>query len=60
MSLYLWIALGSGLGGVARFALSGVVARRFGETFPGGTLEEVRVFHYRQANGANPQEGSAS
>jgi CrcB protein len=38
MSLYLWIALGSGLGGVARFALSGFVAHRFGETFPWGTL----------------------
>jgi len=38
MSLYLWIALGSGLGGVARFALSGLVAQHFGETFPWGTL----------------------
>jgi len=38
MSLYLWIALGSGLGGVARFALSGIVANHFGETFPWGTL----------------------
>lgn len=32
------IALGGGLGGVARFWLSGVIARRFGETFPWGTL----------------------
>jgi CrcB protein len=38
MYLYLWIALGSGLGGVARFALSGLVANHFGETFPWGTL----------------------
>jgi len=38
MSLYLWIALGSGLGGMARFALSGFVAHHFGETFPWGTL----------------------
>lgn len=38
MHLYLWIALGSGLGGVARFALSGLVAHHFGETFPWGTL----------------------
>ena len=38
MSLYLWIALGSSIGGVARFALSGVVAHHFGETFPWGTL----------------------
>ena len=38
MSLYLWIAVGSALGGVARFALSGVVAHHLGETFPWGTL----------------------
>lgn len=38
MSLYLWIAVGSALGGVARFALSGVVAHQLGETFPWGTL----------------------
>ncbi len=38
MSLYFWIFLGSGLGGLARFALSGVVAQRFGETFPWGTF----------------------
>ena len=38
MSLYLWITLGSGLGGLARFALSGFVAHHFGETFPWGTL----------------------
>lgn len=35
---YLWIFLGSGLGGVARFAGSGFIARQFGETFPWGTL----------------------
>ena len=35
---YLWIALGSALGGMARYWLSGVVARRFGEAFPVGTL----------------------
>jgi CrcB protein len=38
MSLYLWIFLGSGLGGMARFALSGLVAHRVGETFPWGTF----------------------
>jgi CrcB protein len=38
MSLYLLIAIGSALGGVARFALSGYVAHHFGETFPWGTL----------------------
>ena len=35
---YLWIGLGSALGGVARYWLSGVIARRFGEAFPVGTL----------------------
>jgi CrcB protein len=38
MALYLWIAIGSALGGVGRFALSRFVAERFGETFPWGTL----------------------
>jgi CrcB protein len=38
MSLYLWIAIGSALGGVGRFALSGYAAHHFGETFPWGTL----------------------
>jgi len=38
MSLYLWITLGSALGGLARFALSGFVAHHVGETFPWGTL----------------------
>jgi CrcB protein len=35
---YLLIAIGSALGGVSRFWLSGVVANRFGATFPWGTL----------------------
>jgi fluoride exporter len=35
---YLWVALGGAIGSVARFWLSGVVARHFGETFPWGTL----------------------
>ena len=38
MTLYIWIAIGSALGGTARFALNGVVSRAFGETFPWGTL----------------------
>jgi CrcB protein len=38
MSLYFWIFFGSGLGGLARFALSGLVAHRVGETFPWGTF----------------------
>jgi CrcB protein len=38
MQMYLAVALGSALGGVARFALSGTIANVFGETFPWGTL----------------------
>lgn len=33
-----WVALGSALGGMARFFLSGLIGRRIGETFPWGTL----------------------
>jgi CrcB protein len=36
--IYVWIAVGSALGGVARYWLSGFVAERFGQTFPWGTL----------------------
>jgi CrcB protein len=36
--IYLSIAAGSALGGVARYFYSGVAARLFGETFPWGTL----------------------
>lgn len=35
---YLWVGLGSALGGMGRFWLSGFIARRVGETFPWGTL----------------------
>ena len=35
---YLWIALGSGLGGALRYWVSGVIAARWGESFPVGTL----------------------
>jgi CrcB protein len=34
----LWIFVGSGLGGVARWGASGFIAERFGQTFPWGTL----------------------
>jgi len=34
----LWVGLGSALGGMARYAFSGFVARRIGEIFPWGTL----------------------
>ena len=38
MVTYIWIALGSAIGGVARYWTSGLVAHQFGETFPWGTL----------------------
>ena len=38
MQIYLWIALGSALGGVGRYWCSGVIARNIGEVFPWGTL----------------------
>jgi CrcB protein len=38
MESYIWIAIGSALGGVARYGCSGVAARLIGETFPWGTL----------------------
>ncbi len=38
LGIALWVALGSALGGVARYGCSGVIARLFGETFPLGTL----------------------
>jgi CrcB protein len=38
MVTYLWIGLGSALGGMARYWCSGFVAERIGETFPWGTL----------------------
>jgi CrcB protein len=38
MFSYLWVMLGGALGTGARFWLSGIVASRFGEFFPVGTL----------------------
>jgi CrcB protein len=38
VAAYLWIAIGGALGGVARFWVSGLFARWFGETFPWGTM----------------------
>ena len=38
MTSYFWIAVGSALGGIARYWCSGIAARLFGETFPWGTL----------------------
>ena len=34
----LWVAFGSIFGGIARFWVSGAIARRVGETFPWGTM----------------------
>ena len=38
MYAYILVALGSALGGVARFWLSALVAQRLGENFPWGTI----------------------
>jgi len=38
MLAYFWVAVGGALGSVGRFWLSGLVAQRYGETFPWGTL----------------------
>jgi fluoride exporter len=38
MASYFWIAVGSALGGVARYWCSDMAARLVGETFPWGTL----------------------
>ena len=38
MITYLWIALGSALGGVARYACQGWATRHISETFPWGTM----------------------
>jgi CrcB protein len=35
---YIWVALGSSLGGIARYACSGLGVRWLGEEFPWGTL----------------------
>jgi CrcB protein len=35
---YMWVAIGSALGGMSRFWVSGVVGRAVGEKFPWGTL----------------------
>jgi CrcB protein len=35
---YLWIAVGSALGGLGRYWCSGWIAHHFGETFPWGTI----------------------
>lgn len=37
-SVVAWVAVASASGGAARFLVSGLIARGFGETFPWGTL----------------------
>jgi CrcB protein len=34
----LWVFIGSGLGGVLRWGISGLIANRIGEAFPWGTI----------------------
>lgn len=38
IAITLWVAVGSAIGGVARYGCSGLIARMVGETFPWGTL----------------------
>ena len=38
MLMYLWVAIGGAFGSVGRFWLSGLIANRFGGTFPWGTI----------------------
>lgn len=38
MEKAVWVVLGSAMGGMARFWLSGLVGRSVGETFPWGTM----------------------
>lgn len=38
LKLYLVVLIGSALGGLARFVLSGLIGAQFGETFPWGTI----------------------
>jgi CrcB protein len=35
---YIWVSVGSAAGGAARFWISGLIAARYGQTFPFGTL----------------------
>ena len=38
MKEYLWIGMGSALGGMGRYWLSGLIADRYGAVFPWGTI----------------------
>lgn len=35
---YLWVGLGSALGGMGRFWIAGFIGQRYGDTFPWGTI----------------------
>jgi CrcB protein len=35
---YLWVGLGSALGGMGRFWIAGVIGQRYGDAFPWGTI----------------------
>ena len=55
MQAYFWIAVGSALGGMARYLVHRAAARLFGETFPWGTLlrQHSGIVHYRLLRGAH-------
>jgi len=38
MVSYIWIGVGGAIGSIARYWISGLIAERFGQTFPYGTL----------------------
>ena len=59
MRMYFWIGLGSALGGMARYWLSGLIAGRYGDTFPWGTLivNATGSFLIGLIAGATPTEG---
>jgi CrcB protein len=38
MLSYIWVSLGGAIGSAARFWISGMIAQRYGQTFPLGTL----------------------
>jgi hypothetical protein len=62
MSLYFWIFLGSGVGGLARSTPSATSLPVLDGRIVGGlvTREKVQVVRYRHENGARKQEGMRS
>ena len=55
MLSYFWVSAGGAIGSAARFWISGVVALRYGQTFPFGTLGRERhgLFHHRPVRRAD-------